>query len=191
MSCTEPDWAQAWQPMVQAVGRDFSDGRKVRGADPVERSTIRRWLEPLELDCALHDDPAVARSYGHPDVVAPCASALMWTIPALWSPGQVLFDDDARNAQPTSSPINDQGLDLAPPTSGFFATDMELDFVRQVVVGDHLTQRGEVLLSCVPKETSVGRGAFLTWQSEIVDATGEVVARVRTGTYAYQPHDAS
>ena len=181
------DWTKAWQPMVDAVGRDFSDGEVVYGADPVERSTIRRWLEPLEFDCALHYDPTTARAYGFPDVIAPYASALMWTIPAMWSPGQVLFDSADRNAQPTTSPIMNKGLDLAPPTSGFFATDMEFDFVRAIIAGDHLGERGLVLLSCVPKQTSVGRGAFLTWQSEIVDEHGDVVARVRTGTYAYEP----
>ncbi|HEU0102406.1 MAG TPA: MaoC family dehydratase N-terminal domain-containing protein [Mycobacteriales bacterium] len=181
------DWMQAWQPMVDAVGRDFSTGDPVPGADPVERSTIRRWLEPLEFDCALHYDPEVARAYGHPDVIAPYASLLMWTIPAMWSPGQRLFDSAERNAQPTTSPINDRGLELAPPTTGFFATDMEMDFVRAATVGEHLSERGRVLLSCVPKQTAVGRGAFMTWQSEIVDATGDVLARVRVTLYAYQP----
>ncbi|MCP9977467.1 hypothetical protein [Actinomadura madurae] len=42
-------------------------------------------------------------------------------------------------------------------------------------------------MSCAPKETAVGRGAFLTWESEIVTEPGEVVARIRIGTYAYVP----
>jgi hypothetical protein len=35
----------------------------------------------------------------------------------------------------------------------------------------------------------MGRGAFLTWESELVTDTGEVVAFVRTGTYAYNPRE--
>lgn len=36
-----------------------------------------------------------------------------------------------------------------------------------------------------------GRGAFMRWESEVVDADGEVVLCMRTGTYAYQPHQPS
>ena len=39
----------------------------------------------------------------------------------------------------------------------------------------------------MPKETSVGRGAFLKWESDVVTESGEVVARIRIGTYAYVP----
>jgi acyl dehydratase len=65
---------------------------------------------------------------------------------------------------------------------------MELDFIRPVVAGERLGRRGYRLLACTPKETAVGRGAFLKWESEIVDEQGEVVMRMRAGTYAYQPH---
>lgn len=34
------DWKAEWQPVVDAVGRDFSDGETVFGADPVERGAI-------------------------------------------------------------------------------------------------------------------------------------------------------
>ena len=34
----------------------------------------------------------------------------------------------------------------------------------------------------------MGRGAFITWESELVTDNGDVVAYVRTGTYAYNPH---
>jgi hypothetical protein len=59
------------------------------------------------------------------------------------------------------------------------------------VNGDRIGSRGFRLLSCVPKETSVGRGAFLTWQSELVDEEGNVLIRQRTATYAYNPFAAA
>jgi hypothetical protein len=46
-------------------------------------------------------------------------------------------------------------------------------FDRQVV-GDRLLRRGARLAACEPKETM--RGAFLTWESEIVNPRLEVVA---------------
>ncbi|GAB3980818.1 hypothetical protein GCM10029978_079890 [Actinoallomurus acanthiterrae] len=181
------DWRKAWRPVEEAVGKDFSDGRTVYGADVVERGAIRRFLEPLELDCALHTDPETAREHGFADVTMPYTGVVGWAIPPMWRPGETLFDSADRNAQPVHSPINNQDMPIGPRTTGFFATDIEFDFLRPVVAGERIGRRGRRLVRCLPKETSVGRGAFLTWESEIVTDTGEVVARQRTGTYAYEP----
>lgn len=193
---TEGDWTAEWLPVVQAVGRDFLDGATTWGGDPVEPGAIRRYLEPLELDCALHTDPQVARSAGYADVTMPATGVIAWTIPAAWRPGQLLFDSDDRDAQPVHSAINNADLTIGPRTTGFFGTDIELDFEREVVAGERLGRRGKRLVACTPKETGVGRGAFLTWESEIVvsgdgdDSTDlEVVGRIRIGTYAYVPHE--
>src|SRR5919199_578290 len=192
MMTENDDWRGAWDDMVAAVGRDFSDGKTSYGVDPVERSALRRYLEPLEFDCPLHYDEEVARSFGFSNVTVPYTAALSWSMPAMWSPGEPpIFDDDDRNAQPSRSPINDRGERPGPKTTGFFATDMELDFIRPVVIGERVGRRGNKLISCTPKETSVGRGAFLKWESELVNQDGEVVARMRTGTYAYIPRPAT
>jgi hypothetical protein len=185
------DWRRDWDPMVAAVGRDFSDGAVVYGADAVAPADIRRFLEPLEFDCRLHYDRAAAIAAGFSDLILPYTAVLSWSIPPIWSPGDPpLFDDDSRDAQPARSPINNPDPGPAPPTTGFFATDLEMDFVRPLTVGERVGRRGRTLLSCVPKETSVGRGAFMTWESELVTSEGEVVARMRTGNFAYVPRPA-
>jgi hypothetical protein len=182
------DWEQEWQEVIAAAGQDFSDGRVHYGPDAVEASVIRRYLEPLEFDCALHYDAVVARQHGYPDIIAPYTATMQWAMPPMWSPGDPpLFSDHGRDAQPARSPINNEGFPLGPRTTGYFATDIELEFVRPVAVGERLGRRGQRLLSCVPKETAVGRGAFMTWESEIVDRDGEVLMFMRVGTYAYQP----
>lgn len=186
-SLADEDWKSTWDTMLEAVGTDLSKGRMVRGADPIERSTVRRYLEPLEFDCALHYDPEVARRHGFADVTAPYTSVLTFTIPAMWRPGRVLFASQDRDAQPASSPINGDDLRVAPQLTGFFATDIEMDFVRPPVVGEHLSKRGNVLVSCVPKWISVGRGAFMTLESEVVTDSGDVIARVRNTVFAYEP----
>jgi hypothetical protein len=180
-------WERTWDSMIQAVGTDLSGGQLTPGADPVERGAVRRYLEPLEFDCALHYDPEAARRYGYPDVVAPYTSVLTFTIPPMWSPGQLIFTSDERDAQPAGSPINGEDLRVAPHLTGFFATDIEMDFERPAHVGEHLSKRGNVLLSCVPKWISVGRGAFLTLESEVVTGGGEVIARIRNTVFAYEP----
>jgi acyl dehydratase len=194
---TEPgpgaaDWQRDWDAMAAAVGQEFSDGTVEYGADAVTAADIRRFCEPLEFDCPLHYDPAAATAAGFGDVILPYTAVMSWSIPPMWSPGDPpLFDDQARDAQPARSPINNPRIAIAPPTSGFFATDMEFDYLRPVEAGERVGRRGRRLLGCVPKETSVGRGAFLTWESEVVTGAGEVVARMRTGSFAYVPRPAA
>jgi hypothetical protein len=185
----DEQWVRDWHAMVALAGTDLSDGTVTWGADRVEPGTIRRYLEPLELGCPLHYDEDIARRYGHPGLVAPATSILAYALPPMWRPDELtLFSDDDPDAQPDRSPISYDDRGVAPPTTGFFATDIEMDFVRPVTVGERLGQRGRRLLSCIPKETSVGRGAFMTSETEIVSDRGDVVARVRTSVYAYNPH---
>lgn len=130
----------------------------------------------------------VAAAYGYGGVVAPYTSLMTFTMRAMWAPGDSpIFVDDHPDAQPARSPINNPRPGPAPRTTGFFATDMEIDFLRPVLVGERLGRRGQRLVACAPKETSVGREAFCTWESEIVDEHGDVVARVRNQTYSYNP----
>lgn len=187
----EEDWQAAWQPMIDAVGQDFSAGAVRKGADDVEMTGIRRFVEPLEFDCPLHYSEEVAKQYGYSGIVAPCSSTTSWTIPAMWTPGDTpIFTSADRDAQPRRSPVaNATGRSApAPPTTGYFATDIEIEYLQPVVVGDQLTSSGRRLLSVIPKETSVGRGAFLIWESEVRNQRGELVARMRNGTYNYNPH---
>jgi hypothetical protein len=183
----DDDWEELWRPMVDAVGTDISHGAVLRGADDVERGSVRRYLEPLELDCALHYDADVAREYGYPDIVAPYTSVLTYTIPPMWAPGTVLFASAERDAQPASSPINGDELRIAPQITGFFATEIEMDFTRPPVVGERLSRVGSTLLACTPKWISVGRGAFLTLEATVATDTGEVIGHVRSTVFAYEP----
>ena len=185
-------WQDEWQPLVDAVGQQFGDDTVSWGADAVELGTIRRYLEPLELGSALHHDAEAARAQGYPDVIAPYTQTMSYAVAPMWRPGEpTLYDSAEPDAQPARSPINNEDMPLGPKTTGFFATDISMDFVRPVVVGERVGRRGRKLVSCKPKETSMGRGAFITWESELVTGDGDVVAYVRTGTYAYNPHGES
>jgi len=185
-------WQHDWDAMLALVGQELADGSIRWGADRIEPGTLRRYLEPLEIASPIHYDHEAAVSAGYEDIVAPATALLSYTLPAMWYPGEPpLFSSADANAQPDRTPILNQNADPAPPTSGFFATDMEMDFLRPVIVGERLGTRGRLLLSCTPKETKVGRGAFMTTQSEIVSDRGDVVARMRVSTYSYNPHPAA
>jgi len=186
---TASSWEAAWQPLVDAVGRDFGTG-VIPGPDDVERSALRRYVEPLELDCPLHHDAAVARAHGYPDVVAPVSSLVCFTIQPLWRPGgPPTFTDSEPDAQPQTTSLGPRLTGLEPPTTGYFGTDFAADYLVPVVPGDRLSRAGQRLVSCTPKETRVGRGAFATWESEVRNQRGETVARLRTSGYSYVTHD--
>jgi len=186
---TDHSWQRDWDDMVALIGQDLADGSIRWGADRIEPGTLRRYLEPLEIASPIHYDREAAINAGYEDIVAPATSLLSYTLPPMWRPGEPsLFASAKVHAQPERTPILNQNADPAPPTSGFFATDMEMDFLRPVLVGERLGTRGRLLLACTPKETKVGRGAFMTTQSQIVSDRGDIVARMRVSTYSYNPH---
>jgi acyl dehydratase len=184
------DWKAAWQPLIDAVGQDFSDGQQPLGAEEVSAAAIRRYLEPLEFDCALHHDAQAARAQGYDDIIAPATSIQTFSLPPMWQPGQTIFTSAERDAQPSGGALSGVRTPLEPPTTGYLVTDYEVEYLCPVTVGDRLQRHGARLLSCLPKETKVGRGAFLTWESEIRNQRGEVVARMRTTWLRYNPHGA-
>jgi len=187
MTTASDNWKAAWQPMIDAVGREFDDKPPVFVADPIERSAIRRWLEPLEFDCALHCDPEVAREHGHADVVVPTSALSTFALAPMWRPGETLFTSAERNAPPAASAVSGIQTGLEPPTTGYFATNIDYEYLRPAVAGDRLLKRGARLLACQPKETKVGRGAFITWGSELINQRQEVVVRMQATFFRYNP----
>jgi hypothetical protein len=183
------DWQAEWQQLVDAIGTDFGADEVLQGADAVEAGLLRRYAEPLEFGCPLHFDEETARRHGYESVVAPLSSLLMFMIPPIWSPGEApVFTKADRDAQPARTAIGPRDTGLEPPTSGYFATNLDIECLQPVVLGDRLLRVGRKLIACEPKETSVGRGAFTKWESEIRNERGETVALLRIGTYAYNPH---
>lgn len=183
----DDDWKAAWQPMVDAMGQDFSDGQVMEGADEISAATVRRYLEPLEFDCPLHYDAAVAREYGYETIVAPATSIQTFSLPPMWRPGQTIFKSAERNAQPDTGTLAGLRTPIEPPTTGYFATDYEVEYLVPVLVGDRLRRRGAKLVACLPKETKVGRGAFLTWEVNFINQRNEIVARAKTTWLRYNP----
>jgi len=144
-------WEAEWQPVVDAVGRDFG-GDEVDGADAVDESALRRYLEPLELDCPLHHDEHVAREHGYAGVIAPLAAFFTFVAPPIWRPGvESAFTSDERDAQPEGVAVRRFLTGLEPEHSGYFAADMEVEPLLPVVLGDRLTRRGMKLVACTPK----------------------------------------
>jgi hypothetical protein len=165
------DWLHAWDDLVAVVGHDFGAEMVRVAADPIEASAVRRYLEPLEFDCPLHFDVESARAHGYGNILAPYSA-----LSPLWT-------DASRNAQP---PFPGPTFSWpAPDTDSVFQTDTEHVFLRPLVVGDRLAATGRKLLGCVPKETHVGRGAFVTWETRVLAEDGELVALMRLTAFFY------
>ena len=182
------EWEDRWRPLVEAVGARDTAPPTV-APDAVEASTIRRFLEPFELDCPIHYDLEAARRYGYRDVVAPGLGVIAHVVPPVWRPGgQSCFDWSRRDSGHVHVP---PATGLEPPYEKRFATDFAIEFFEPAVVGDRLTWNPSRLVSCTPKETRVGRGAFVRWESEIVNQRDELVARIELELFLYDPWPSS
>ncbi len=62
-----------------------------------------------------------------------------------------------------------------------------MDFLRPVTAGERIGTTPNRLLNVNPKETKVGRGAFLTFEADIVSDKGDVVAKNRSTAFFYNP----
>ncbi len=187
-SVTEP-WIAEWDETAAAIGRDLSGGETQVAADLVEAGAIRRYCEPLEFDCPLHHDEATARDAGYRGILAPVSGiSSRWTRGSLWEPGEsTKYPSAERDADMIRRPEGRMSSLPGPRMPRTFATDVEVEYGAPVCVGDRLTTSGLTLVSVVPKETSVGRGAFVTTESAIHNQMGELVATVRHGGFHYRP----
>jgi hypothetical protein len=184
-----PSWTDAWKEAVDSVGREFRVWDLV-AADVVDASTIRKYCEGLELSSPIHYDDETARRYGYRGIVAPLSAVTQVLVdPGIWRPGDApLWVEDAPDAQPVQSGIGRWIRDHlpGPQTDYLVMTDVEVTAHGDVCVGDRLTMQGQTLLACTPKETSLGRGAFMTIESSCFAQTGVRVASVRRSLFRYQ-----
>lgn len=186
----DDDWQVSWQPMLDAVGRDFSADHPTIWGEVIDRTAISRFLEPLELECALHWDDAAARARGHPSIVVPVSALTSMAVPLWWRPGDPpLFSSDERDAKADRSPLTVGLCGIEPPTTHIFAVRWDMDFLRPAYLGDRLGRCGLKLVSCKPKQLRVGRGAFIELESKIINQDEETVVLVRNTVFRYNLHD--
>jgi len=190
MSTLNTDWRAAWEPLRARVGELVDPPEPRFGPDAVELGAVRRWLEPLEFDCALHRDADVARAHGWPDVIAPYTAVWTFVLPAMWEPGddRPTYADAEPDTQPWRSGIGDDIFPDAPPTTGMFGTGVSMEFARPLHLGERVGAGPRRLVRCEPKETRVGRGAFITFDRHLVTGEGEEICRVEAQIYLYNPH---
>jgi 3-methylfumaryl-CoA hydratase len=158
--------------------------QEFRGVDEVSINDIRRKLEVYCFDCPLHYDVAVARSHGYRDIVAPVALTPLWALPAYWTPGEPVYFVPSRR-----------------PVSGGMRTELPNKFPKGLNVGSrweyfeplHHGDRlvGDWRLTEVkPRETRLGDGVFLTYETNVYKQSGEMVGKNSNTSFSYFPHSA-
>jgi hypothetical protein len=185
---TDGGWQREWEITAAAIGTDYG-GEPEESIEAVEPAAIRRFCEPLELDCPLHYDARVARAHGYRDVLAPWSGVSQtFNRRGHWRPGMpTRYPAPDRDAVILDTELGIDAEPPGPPYSSTFATDLEIEYHAPVCVGDRLTRSGRVLVGVVPRETSVGRGAFLTFEGRLHNQRGELVTVQRNGSYRYTP----
>lgn len=130
----------------------------VVGVDAATRDAARRKLEAQEFDCPLHTDEDVARELGFDDVVMPATLLRPLAATAYWSPG-----DEQRDAPYVPGPAV---LRHVPgPGDRVVATEVDTTYHAPVLPGDRIVTTS-TLREVIPKETSIGAGAFLVVETE-------------------------
>ena len=157
-------WEETEACLDQVVGQ-------WQGPDPVERGSIRRWLEPKEFDCAIHTDSEAARVAGFDDVVAPASMVFTYGVAPYWSPGDAPQNIDDEPTQIQIPVI----FNVPAPCNKSFATSMEIIFEQPLYLGDVVTCTSR-LTDIQRKTLKVGPGAFLRQEDTYTKQTGELVA---------------
>ncbi len=166
----EPNWGLwgTWEETEACLNQVVGVSH---GPDPVEKGSIRRWLEPKEFVSEIHTDAEAAKAAGYDDLVAPASMVFAYGIAPYWQPGdkQAQIDDE-----PTQIPIP-VIFDVPAPCDKSFATSVEVEFFEPLYIGDEVTCTS-TLVDIKHKELKVGKGAFLKQEDTYTKQTGGVVA---------------
>ena len=163
------------------VGRPM--GPPTVAPDPVNVPMIRHWVDALDDRNPIYLDEEFAATTRFGGIVAPPAMLQAWTMPRPkiegiaergGAPGEMSADN--------AIPVLDQAGYI-----GTLATNSELEFLRYLKPGDHLHVRTEVESISNRKNTSLGKGYFLTWITTYTADGGEVVGRQLFRIFKFDP----
>jgi acyl dehydratase len=175
-------WAFAstsWDRAETLVGSEIG---RFSGADAVSLGDIRRRLEVLAWDCALHYDEAVAQAHGYRTIVAPASMYMTWAMPRYWEPGM----PRPASLQHRYMPDLPMVMNLPGEGAGLFDTDFEVRYHQPVYPGDRICGSSRII-SITRKRLSVGAGAFIVVESTFTNQNDDVVAVDRVTLFRYEP----
>ena len=150
--------------------------------DPVNVPMIRHWVDAIDDRNPVYLDEKFAATTRFGGIVAPPAMLQAWSmarpkIEGIAERGGAAMEISHDN--PISA-LNAAGF------TGTLATNSELEFVRYLRPGDHLSTTNEVESISPKKTTALGQGYFVTWVTTYTAGT-EVVGRQSFRVFKFDP----
>ncbi len=179
MSAEEADPVR--EKLEAYVGQSISP--PVISPDPVNVPMIRHWVDALDDRNPVYLDEEFARTTRFGGVVAPPAMLQAWSMPRPKIEG-IAERGGAPNEMSHDNPIvalDEEGY------VGTLATNSELEFMRYLRPGDHLHTRSECESISPRKQTSLGKGYFVTWITTYTTGDGELVGRQLFRVFKFDP----
>lgn len=170
--------------LSQFEGR--SVGPPLVAPDAVNQAMIRHWVEAMGDENPVYVDADAARAAGFAGVVAPASMLQAWTMRGYRASMEA---DRARAAGGSRGSAQDELFSLL-DGAGFtsvVATNCEQEFVRPLVLGDHLGATSVVESVSDEKDTALGTGHFVTSRTDFTDQHGRLVATMRFRILRFRP----
>lgn len=169
----------------QYVGQVAEPARVARYA--VDEAMIRNWVEAHDDYNPVYVDRNAARATGRPDVVCPPAMISTWVMAGYrrWREVQRL------RAEGRTEDFAYSELMTLLDRHGFtsvVATDVEQDYHRELVPGDHVTAHFTIESISPVKRTGLGRGCFVTLHKRYENQHGELLVEERFRLLRFDPN---
>lgn len=150
--------------------------------DAVNVPMIRHWVDALDDRDPVYLDEEFAATTRFGGIVAPPAMLQTWTMvrPRIEGMAERGGAPEMRHDNPIIA-LNAAGY------VGTLATNSELEFLRYLKPGDHLRLSTAVESISNRKQTSLGRGYFLTWVTTYTCGADEVVGRQLFRIFKFDP----
>lgn len=152
---------------------DAPAGNRRVGRDVVNQAMIHHWVQVFEDENPVYVDEEVAARTRHGGIVAPPAMLQTW-----------IMDGPEEGDGPRGEAL--ALLDEAGYTS-VVATNYTHEYVRELRLGERITQQSTVEDLSAEKTTALGTGRFVTMKHEYLDESGEVVGIGRMRLLKFRP----
>lgn len=179
------------------MGQQTLDLRKYVGleAEPprvaryvANEAMIRNWVEALDDFNPIYVDADEARANGRDDVVCPPAMISTWVMSGYRRYREIRANRAAGVVEDFAYARLMAELDAQGFTS-VVATDVEQEYLREVVPGTHVTCHFVIESVSEEKTTGLGAGHFITLHKTYVDAEGETLVEERFRLLRFKPKE--
>jgi uncharacterized protein len=163
-----------------------SEGAPHRGPDEVNQAMIRHWVEAMGDENPVYVDGDAARANGFPGVIAPPTMLQAWVMRGYKATAEA-ERLRVENAVDDSPQDRLRALFDGAGFTSVVATNCDQEYVRPLVLGDHLSVSSIIESISEEKHTGLGEGHFVTTRLDFTDQHGAPVATMRFRILRFRP----